>query len=81
MPCILLELRKPRPVGGVNKCFAQRSAQEYFLIELFPQFKKEKTNEQISKIITCVVVLPGPHGFCAEVSISNFNCRTWEVCL
>ena len=30
---------------------------------MFPQFKKEKTNEQISKIITCVVVLPVPHSF------------------
>ena len=53
----------------VNECFAKRSAQEYFLIELFPQFNQEKTNEQISKIITCIVVLPIPHSFCGKVSI------------
>ena len=37
-----------------------------YLIKLFPQFNQEKTNEQISKIITCLMVLPVPYSLCTK---------------
>jgi uncharacterized membrane protein len=67
-------------VGGGKNSFAEKTAQMYLPIELFAQVNLEKTNEQISKVITCFMVLPVSHSFCAKVSVSNIEREYWKVC-